>query len=377
MSELNSITMLDFQTQISFAEKKRHLSLLTNEELKEITSDYYEWSKIAYGKDSKEYLQALSMKTLAEKRFAQEQQAHMETHWSNTVRLYNHNLIDFDQVKQSFKELRATLEAELQTTNDALERQKLTLQIADLQKEIDSLETTRFEHEWSIMIDKIERDMALLGKAITASMNTALDAMSTVLSKMIIEGQKFSDIMKSFFKSFAAAAINEINRIIVRMLVLKAISAASGNPMSFGVALKGASGFAAGGYTGDGAKYEPAGIVHKGEYVINKEKTNILKPFLDIINYGSIPDIKKVFNSIALPQLPMPPLPKISYATGGYVNPPMVDFKGIEYMLSKVVDGINRLEKKDYDVKVTSHLNLIELKRAVDKGNELYKESFI
>lgn len=32
-------------------------------------------------------------------------------------------------------------------------------------------------------------------------------------------------------------------------------------------------GFASGGYTGDGAKYEPAGIVHRGEYVFSKEAT--------------------------------------------------------------------------------------------------------
>ncbi|STY61517.1 Phage-related minor tail protein [Mannheimia haemolytica] len=32
-------------------------------------------------------------------------------------------------------------------------------------------------------------------------------------------------------------------------------------------------GFATGGYTGNGGKYEPAGIVHKGEYVMTKEAT--------------------------------------------------------------------------------------------------------
>ncbi len=31
------------------------------------------------------------------------------------------------------------------------------------------------------------------------------------------------------------------------------------------------SGFSEGGYTGDGGKYEPAGFVHKGEYVFSKE----------------------------------------------------------------------------------------------------------
>ena len=29
-----------------------------------------------------------------------------------------------------------------------------------------------------------------------------------------------------------------------------------------------------GGYTGDGGKYEPAGIVHKGEYVFNQDDVN-------------------------------------------------------------------------------------------------------
>jgi len=36
------------------------------------------------------------------------------------------------------------------------------------------------------------------------------------------------------------------------------------------VDIKSASGFAEGGYTGNGGKYEPAGIVHRGEYVMDK-----------------------------------------------------------------------------------------------------------
>ena len=35
-------------------------------------------------------------------------------------------------------------------------------------------------------------------------------------------------------------------------------------------------GYATGGYTGDGGKYEPAGIVHRGEYVVNSETTRDL-----------------------------------------------------------------------------------------------------
>ena len=49
------------------------------------------------------------------------------------------------------------------------------------------------------------------------------------------------------------------------------------------------SGFAEGGYTGDGAKYAPAGIVHKGEFVINKENTRRYRGILEQMNEGKFP----------------------------------------------------------------------------------------
>lgn len=48
-----------------------------------------------------------------------------------------------------------------------------------------------------------------------------------------------------------------------------------------------AKGFATGGFTGQGGKYTPAGIVHKGEYVMTKEATSRLGVgMLDSLNYG-------------------------------------------------------------------------------------------
>ncbi|STO54365.1 TP901 family phage tail tape measure protein [Canicola haemoglobinophilus] len=45
--------------------------------------------------------------------------------------------------------------------------------------------------------------------------------------------------------------------------------------------------FSSGGYTGNGGKYAPAGIVHKGEYVMTKETTSRLGvPLLNALNYG-------------------------------------------------------------------------------------------
>ncbi|MFC2552506.1 MAG: tape measure protein [Rodentibacter sp.] len=64
---------------------------------------------------------------------------------------------------------------------------------------------------------------------------------------------------------------------------MAAVAAAGANVISQIMSV----GFAGGGYTGDGGKYAPAGIVHRGEYVITKEATSRLgRGFLDQLNYG-------------------------------------------------------------------------------------------
>lgn len=76
--------------------------------------------------------------------------------------------------------------------------------------------------------------------------------------------------------------------------------------LSQGMALVGkisGVGFATGGYTGDGGKFTPAGIVHKGEYVITKEATSRLGlDYLNYLNYG-----RRGFASgggVAVPRVP-------------------------------------------------------------------------
>ena len=63
--------------------------------------------------------------------------------------------------------------------------------------------------------------------------------------------------------------------------------------------------FATGGYTGDGGKYTPAGVVHKGEYVITKEATARLgRGFLDHLNYGSVRRGFANGGGVGVPRLP-------------------------------------------------------------------------
>ena len=57
-----------------------------------------------------------------------------------------------------------------------------------------------------------------------------------------------------------------------------------------------AGGFASGGYTGDGGKYEPAGIVHKGEFVMTKEQTSKFRPYFEEIHKGRNPFLTEGLN---------------------------------------------------------------------------------
>lgn len=105
----------------------------------------------------------------------------------------------------------------------------------------------------------------------------AFNGMSDALTDFVLTG-------KANFKDLAKSILSDITSMIVKMVLFNSIKSAMG---SFGFAEGGYVGFASGGYTGDGGKYTPAGVVHRGEYVITKEATSRLGiGFLDRLNYG-------------------------------------------------------------------------------------------
>ncbi|WP_051937013.1 phage tail tape measure protein [Erwinia sp. 9145] len=69
---------------------------------------------------------------------------------------------------------------------------------------------------------------------------------------------------KASFKDFLTTFLKGIVQMITQLMVLRSVQAgASALGYSFDV----------GGYTGDGGKHDPAGVVHKGEFVFTKEAT--------------------------------------------------------------------------------------------------------
>lgn len=95
----------------------------------------------------------------------------------------------------------------------------------------------------------------------------AINGLSQQMADFLTTGQ-------ANFKDFAKSIISLIIQMITKMALFNAISGMFGS-FGFGGATGGFQGasFARGGYTGDGGKYDPAGVVHKGEFVFTKEAT--------------------------------------------------------------------------------------------------------
>lgn len=120
----------------------------------------------------------------------------------------------------------------------------------------------------------------------TASIaQTTMQGLSSMATEMATTG-------KANIKDFGTSILKMILQVINQMIVAYAIQTAlgwagmgsksglsgvAGSTGAMGLPT-GFGGYDKGGYTGDGNKYEPAGIVHRGEFVITKEATSRIGP---------------------------------------------------------------------------------------------------
>lgn len=124
-----------------------------------------------------------------------------------------------------------------------------------------------------------------------------LDSLNSGLVDAIMNtrslGEVFSNVARQIIADLAAIAVRQsITEPLANMLFgggkIQAISTGAkpggGGFMGF---LRGMFGFDEGGYTGDGAKMDPAGVVHKGEYVLKAEAVRRIGiANLDAMNTG-------------------------------------------------------------------------------------------
>lgn len=153
-------------------------------------------------------------------------------------------------------------------------------------------------------LNNIEADVSNVAANVANITQNTFDGMADSLTNFVMTG-------KADFRSFANSILSDLSKMIIKMMLFNAIK--QGATMLFGYqgptttvngnAVYGLGTWATGGYTGDGGKYTPAGIVHKGEYVITKEATARLGlDYLNYLNYG-----KRGFSSgggVAVPRVP-------------------------------------------------------------------------
>lgn len=109
------------------------------------------------------------------------------------------------------------------------------------------------------------------------------------------EGKTLFDLQKA--ASIAAVAVSVAEGIAKAMAMIPtnpvmgwiyaALIAASGATQTAVIASQEYPSYATGGYTGDGGKLEPAGTVHKGEFVVDAEKTARYRPLLEFLHKES------------------------------------------------------------------------------------------
>jgi hypothetical protein len=110
-----------------------------------------------------------------------------------------------------------------------------------------------------------------------AFLQIALDTLDALVPILVAQ---ITGISLASAESVATAGAFGLLKAAALTAILKGIVAAARSAVA---------GFAEGGYTGDGGKYTPAGIVHKGEFVINKENTRKYRGILEQMNDGKFP----------------------------------------------------------------------------------------
>lgn len=124
-----------------------------------------------------------------------------------------------------------------------------------------------FTHAWADIGNEVNDVYTNIGD-ITKN---AFNGMATVLTDFVMTG-------KASFSDFARSIIGDITNMLIKMALFNSLSAAFGGGGTFSFANMLSKGFSGGGYTGDGGKYEPKGVVHGGEFVFTKEATQRLGP---------------------------------------------------------------------------------------------------
>lgn len=212
---------------------------------------------------------------------------------------FNKNLIGMTTQEVELLNAQYKIQAELEKTIQDLERQSGTIRSEELEKmknaaaeaiaaqtaiitaSQDRQRTSAFGMESAIR--SYTENAGNMAKNMEGAFTNAFKGMEDGIVKFALTG-------KASFGDFANAVIADIMRIYVRMALVGLIGKVAGAFASAGTSSNTftydangemipsdygyLAGKSEGGYTGDGGKYQPAGVVHAGEFVMTKEATS-------------------------------------------------------------------------------------------------------
>jgi hypothetical protein len=187
--------------------------------------------------------------------------------YSRDMGAYSRELGQLDLEKQRIQnEVTAGKLTELQGTEAILqlERERIPVLREQLdamaqmpgltQEQLDAIEKAR------VSLDGLEASNIRASQAgwklRDALSSEAFNQLNTFFTQTVFNAKGVGDA----FKQMALSVVTSLQQIITKMILMRAFSA-------MGLPVPG-MGFAEGGYTGDGGKYDPAGVVHRGEYVM-------------------------------------------------------------------------------------------------------------
>ncbi|QNP23005.1 phage tail tape measure protein [Klebsiella variicola] len=200
------------------------------------------------------------------------------------------------QVRSKFSKLREDAEKKIKPTEEAYFQQQTRFLNAEEQKQLSIVrngarDKAQIEGSWAEGLRAGLREWGADATNIYAQVRdtsvNAMDGMANSIWQMASRG-------KSSFKEMALSIIDDIGQMITKMLFFQSIRSAGSAMSGSGIGILAdfggfLSGFSGGGYTGDGGKYEVAGPVHRGEWVVPQEvvKRPGMLSFLNQLTYGS------------------------------------------------------------------------------------------
>ncbi|HIE8623801.1 TPA: hypothetical protein ACXPYD_003192 [Klebsiella variicola subsp. variicola] len=197
-----------------------------------------------------------------------------------------YNTILADQFKQAFRALANEMDADLAALYFASSRAVGTAGTApfgiagDLSDAANARQILSDNGSGTLLISRTADQLTELSAATQSLFDSAAEIMRTgfgeqsAIYKVAFAASKAFAIADSMVKIQQAIASGAVSAPYpANIIAMASIAAQTASIVSNIQAVSGV-GFASGGYTGPGGKYQPAGIVHKGEYVFDQASTN-------------------------------------------------------------------------------------------------------